>query len=284
MAQAKRSVRTRRGASARKRPPPPQFTAKTADKHVLYQLSVQDAAVEVDFIVKAYQRVHRRAPRTLREDFCGTSLICCHWVKSDPARSATGVDIDPKVLAWGRKHNVAPLGDAAERITLLQADVRAKSARKFDAICAFNFSYWIFTTRDAMRDYFQRVRAGLAPGGIFCLDSYGGWESVEPMYERRSIKRKFTYVWDQDSFDPITHRVVNYIHFEFKDGTKLEKAFRYDWRFWSLPELRELLEEAGFSRVDVYWDRSESEDEEDYRPTTRASNHPGWLAYLVAVR
>ena len=259
------------------------FTAKTADKHVLYQMAVQDAEVEVQFIADAFKDHRKRKALTLREDFCGTALICSHWVSSDKERTATGVDIDAKVLAWGKRNNIAPLGESAQRVELLRQDVRAKSRKKFDAVCAFNFSYWIFTTRDEMRDYFKKVRAGLAKDGIFAMDSYGGWEAVEPMYERRSIKRKFTYVWDQDEFDPVTHRVVNYIHFEFKDGTKLNKAFRYEWRYWSLPELKELLLEAGFSAVHVYWDQAEDEDDEDYKVTKRAENQPGWLAYLVAL-
>ncbi len=193
--------------------------------------------MEVEFIADAYKKLNKKAAHSLREDFCGTQLICAEWVKSGDKRTATGVDIDPKVLAWGKKHNIEPLGDAAGRITQLAQDVRAPSKGKFDAICAFNFSYWIFKTRDEMRGYFEKVKKSLAPGGIFCLDAYGGWEAVEPMYERRNIKGKFTYVWDQDIFDPITHRVVNYIHFEFKDGSKMNKAFTYDWRFWSLPEL-----------------------------------------------
>ncbi|MCA9599930.1 MAG: class I SAM-dependent methyltransferase [Myxococcales bacterium] len=262
----------------------PAFTAKNSDKHVLYQLSVQDAKVEVEFILDAYKKRNKKLPTSLREDFCGTQLICAEWVKSHDKRTATGVDIDKTVLAWGKKHNLAPLGDAEKRVHQLQQDVRAPSRAKFDAICAFNFSYWIFTTRDEMRGYFEKVHKALAPGGVFCIDAYGGWEAVEPMYERRNIKNKFTYVWDQDEFDPITHRVVNHIHFEFKDGSKMNKAFTYVWRYWSLPELAELLSEAGFSNVATYWDRSEEDDEEDYRPTKRAENQPGWLAYMVASR
>ena len=103
------------------------------------------------------------------------------------------------------------------------------------------------------------------------------------MLEPRKVKAGFTYVWDQDSFDPITHDVVNHIHFEFKDGTRLEKAFTYEWRFWTLPEIKELLLEAGFSDVTVYWDQAEVGEDEDYRPSSRAENQPGWLAYLVAL-
>jgi hypothetical protein len=104
--------------------------------------------------------------------------------------------------------------------------------------------------------------------------------------ERRRIKGGFTYIWDQNQFDPISHEVVNYIHFEFKNGSKLERAFEYRWRFWTLPELVELLKAAGYSDVRVYWDVSDldKDEEEDYRPRLRAQNQPGWLAYLVAVR
>jgi SAM-dependent methyltransferase len=260
-----------------------RYTAKTADKHVLYQLSVQAPDTEVDFLNQWFSKIRGRKPLSLREDFCGTAILCASWVKSHGERTATGLDIDKSVLAWGVEHNLGPLSDEQRsRVTLLRQDVRAKVKQKHDIICAFNFSYWIFKTRDEMRAYFQTIRSGLAKGGLFFLDAYGGWESHEPMQEHRKIKAGFTYVWDQNTFDAITHDVTNYIHFEFKDGTKLNKAFRYDWRFWSLPELQELLREAGFSKVHVYWDTSTDETKDAYRERTRAPNQPGWLAYMVA--
>lgn len=260
-----------------------RYTAKTADKHVLYQLSVQAPETEVDFLNAWFTKIAGKKPLSLREDFCGTAILCAEWVKSHAERTATGVDIDRKVLAWGTEHNLGPLSEEQQsRVTLLRQDVRAKVRQKHDLICAFNFSYWIFKTREALVEYFAIVRSGLAPGGLFFLDAYGGWESHEPMKEHRKIKAGFTYVWDQNSFDAITHDVTNYIHFEFQDGTKLPKAFRYDWRFWSLPELQELLREAGFSKVHVYWDTSTDPTEDKYRERTRAPNQPGWLAYLVA--
>lgn len=259
-----------------------KFTAKTADKHVLYQLSVQAPDTEVDFLNSWFTKIRGKKPMTFREDFCGTAILCAAWVKSHKERTATGLDIDRPTLEWGKKHNLAPLGDAQERVTLLQQDVRANVKQKHDIICAFNFSYWLFKTREEMKNYFAHVRSGLAKGGLFFLDAYGGWESHEPMQEHRKIKAGFTYVWDQNTFDAITHDVTNYIHFEFNDGTKLNKAFRYDWRFWTMPELQELLKEAGFSKVHVYWDTSEDETKDAYRERTRAPNQPGWLAYLVA--
>lgn len=269
---------------SRRRRKKPALTAKTADPHRLYQLSVQDTSWEVTFIDRVFKRDRQRAPQSLREDFCGTALLCAEWVKRHRERTATGIDIDAKVLEWGKQHNLAPLDEPGNRITLLRQDVRAPCRRRHDVICAFNFSYWIFRTRDELRRYFAHVRRGLSKDGLFLCDAYGGWEAQEPMLEPRIIKAGFTYVWDQDRFDPVTHSVTNYIHFEFKDGTKLQRAFTYEWRYWTLPELVEVLGEAGFSDTRVYWDTATDENDERYRVRGRAENQPGWIAYLAASR
>ncbi len=231
---------------------------------------------------RVFRSVRKRRPLSMREDFCGTAYLCAEWAKSLPERTAVGVDIDPSVLAWGKEHNLAPINEPGNRVRLLQQDVRAPSPGKFDIVNAFNFSYWIFRTRDEMRDYFKKVRRSLNKEGIFICDAYGGWEAQEPMFEERKVRGGFTYVWDQDVLNPIDHTAKNHIHFKFRDGSELKNAFSYEWRFWSLPELQELLQEAGFSNVQVYWDQSEDEDREDYKPSKRAENQPGWLAYLVS--
>lgn len=275
---------TSRSRRSSKRKNLPNPSARTADKHKLYQQSVQDAEVEVAFIERVFRQLLGRSPETLREDFCGTALLTKTWVQGARLRSAVGVDIDPSVLEWGKKHNLSPIGEPGDKVRLYCQDVRDRVAERVDVIGAFNFSYWVFKTRSELRNYFQTVRRGLVQDGAFFLDAYGGWESQEPMLEKRPIRGGFTYVWDQALFDPITHRVVNHIHFHFKDGTKLERAFTYDWRYWTLPELQELLEEAGFRSVRVYWDTSETVDREAYRVRKNSENQPGWLAYLVATR
>lgn len=277
-----RKARTK--SRANRKPRRPRYTAATADRHELYQLSVQAPDTEVDFMRRTYRKLFGKNPRSMREDFCGTALLCSSWVKSGKDRVATGVDICGDTLEWGRRRNIEPLGEPAERVTLLRQDVRDPTTGKFDVINALNFSYWIFRTREEMRRYFAGVRKSLKREGVFFIDAYGGWESQEPMLESRPIAAGFTYVWDQDAFDPIGHEIVNHIHFEFKDGTKIERAFTYEWRYWTLPELQELLREAGFDEVRVYWDTSPDDERESYRVRSRAENQPGWLAYLVAVK
>ena len=54
----------------------PQFSAATADKHDLYQRSVQDPEIEIAFLQRVYRKTFGRTPLSLREDFCGTALFC----------------------------------------------------------------------------------------------------------------------------------------------------------------------------------------------------------------
>ena len=45
----------------------------------------------------------------------------------------------------------------------------------------------------------------------------------------------FSYFWDQDTYDPINNFAMFYIHFKRKGEKKIEKAFTYDWRMWTIP-------------------------------------------------
>ena len=272
---------------ARTRRKPSGFTARTADKHVLYQLAVQSPEEDVRFLARLYQRMRGREARHLREDFCGTALLCAAWVRGRNERTAEGFDISRETLAWGREHNFASLGERAERIRLHALDVRAPSAKKPDVRCAQNFSYFVFKRREEMLEYFRSVRRDLAPGGIFVLDIYGGPEAMEEEEEERKIEAGFTYVWDQRRYEPATGAYEAHIHFRFRDGSEMKRAFSYDWRLWTLPELKDVLHDAGFPRVDSYWEGTDKDGESGngiFRRSERGENCPAWVTYLVASR
>ncbi len=270
---------------ARRRSKRSALTARSADRHALYQESVQDPEHEVGFITRTFRRARGRLPVSLREDFCGTAFSSAAWVRSSPRRTATGLDLDRSVLAWGERHNRAPLGSAAERLTLVRDDVRRVTRRKFDVCSAMNFSYFCFRERDVLVGYFDAVRRSLVRDGMFFLDIYGGFEAQQETEDDRPMKG-FTYVWEQAEFNPIDNSVVNHIHFRFKDGSRIRRAFTYHWRLWQPVEVREALLDAGFRSVDVYWE-DEDEDGEGtgtFRRRTRAENGACWLAFLVASR
>ena len=76
------------------------------------------------------------------------------------------------------------------------------------------------------------------------------------------------------------------IHFRFPDGSIMRNAFEYDWRLWTLPEVRELLAEAGFEDIQTYWEGTDPDDEEsgngEYTPVREGDADPAYICYIVA--
>ncbi len=266
-----------------------KYTARTADRHELYQLSVQNVEAEIDFIDATYTALRGKPAQTLREDFCGTAASACEWVKRRETNRSIGVDLDGPTLDWGRERNILPLDPKAQqRVTLLQKDVRKTGPKGMgvDVVLAMNFSYWIFQTRQGLRDYFESVLESLDDDGIFVCDFYGGSDTMLEQEEVRKINKHFTYVWDQNKYNPITGDMECRIHFKFPDGTEMRDAFIYEWRLWTLPEIRELLSEAGFEDVTVYWEGTDPEDEEEgngeFTPTMQGEADPAFICYIVS--
>lgn len=258
--------------------------ADRADRHVLYEQSVQSTEFEYEFVDSNFQRLRGRKARLLREDFCGTAQMCCEWVRGRKSNHAIGVDLDPEVLQWGREHHIAGLKPEQQaRVTLLQDNVLSVKTDPVDIVMAMNFSWQIFEQRALLRNYFSAVREGLADDGVLFLDCFGGYDAYREI-EEKTRHKGFTYVWDQASYDPMSGHMDCHIHFHFDDGSKLKNAFTYHWRLYTLPELREILEEAGFARVTVYWQGWDEDDEPDgdFQPATEGEAEAGWICMVSA--
>lgn len=249
-----------------------------------YEQAVQDPENEVRFVSKTFRALRGREAIALREDFCGSAAFSAQWVSSQSDRCAYGVDLDPEPLAYAREQYIAPLPRAtAERLSLVQADVLEHEGAPVDVAVAYNFSYWVFKTRAEMLRYFKQVRACLVEDGLFFLDIMGGAEAgLED--ETVTHHEDFIYYWRHESFNALTHELQCSIGFDFPDGSCLPRAFTYDWRLWSIPELRELLLEAGFSDLRVYWEEEDDEGEGTgvFSEIEHADNEGVWWAYLVA--
>ena len=260
--------------------------ASTADVHALYQQAVQCVEAEIDFVDETFKKLRRRKAKYLREDFCGTANAACEWVRRRRTNRAVAVDLDAEVLEWGRAHNVEPLGAAASQIELVNADVRDVDRGGMDAVLAMNFSYWVLHTRSGLRRYFENVRDALVEDGVFFLDAYGGYDAFREMKETTE-NDGFTYIWDQAWYDPITGRNRCHIHFRFPDGSRIKDAFVYEWRLWTLPEIREILEEAGFHDITVYWQGTDAETGEgdgEFTPAEHGEADAGWITYITALK
>ncbi len=284
----RQAEKKRKKGKKRKKParPPriPRYTARTADRHELYQRSVQAPEEDVKFYLEVYDALRGGRPRHLREDFCGTAYLMSHWVRVDPSFTCEGYDIDAATLAWGVEHNFLPLGEAARRALLRHQDVREPSAEPPDIRVATNFSWQVFKTRRELLGYFRSVYEDLPAGALFVLDIHGGPEAMQEQ-EEITEHDDFDYVWDQDVYWPATGEYTCHIHFRFPDGTALERAFTYEWRLWGLPEVLDVLRDAGFEKLETWWEGTDEDGESGngiFTPDEKGENCLSWITYIVA--
>ena len=272
--------------------------SRRPDRHALYEVAVQGVDWDLDFLERVWR--HRNPghePRLFREDFCSTAALATAWVRRGRDRRAWGVDLDAEPLAWARRHRLPWAREAAKRVTLVRGDVRQPRRPSVDVACALNFSWWVFHERADLVRYLRAARAGLKPRGVLVLNLFGGGDAERALIERtrkraenspdgKSLPR-FTYVWEHASLNPVDRRLVAHIHFELPNGRRLPRAFTYDWRMYTIPELRGALTEAGFRHFEVWaegWDaRAKRGNGVLYKRTT-LDNEDTWIAYAVATR
>lgn len=266
------------------------------DPHALYEAAVQGVDYDLNFATRLFRHLRGREARSLRDDFCATAALAVAFAVRDSSNEAYGVDLDPEALAWAREHRLARLrGSAAERVHLVRGDVRTARVPKVDLTLAYNFSYWVMKSRADLVAYFRSARRGLKKDGVFVVNAFGGTDAMRPLVERRRIPAKsapdgwmlpaFRYVWRQESFNPIDHAFRCSIDFEFARGRALRRAFIYDWRFWTLPEITEAMTAAGFPETRVYveaWDDETRPDPPSARRTVMPQQET-WLALVAGI-
>ena len=252
------------------------------DIHQLYEDSVQCVEAEIDFADETYRDIRGRPAVSLREDFCGTMNTSTEWIRRRKTNIAYCVDVNEKVLAWGEENHLSKLTSGQrKRIKIVNDDVTSVNTPLVDIILAMNFSYWIFKDRKSMVDYYRHAYNSLADDGIFFLDCFGGAEAFQEMKEDTEYDG-FTYVWEQNKYNPITGDGLFYIHFKFNDGSKIKKAFTYNWRVWTIPELTEMLDDAGF-KAHVYWEGTDDDEGNGvFTRATKGDADDSWIAYIVA--
>jgi len=259
------------------------------DKYSLYQAAVQDPVHDAFLYAKFFRLARGFEARELREDFCGTFALSCEWVKANESNSALALDLDPEPLRFGKDHAYQDLSiEERSRLRVLRKNVISTTRPSIDLIVAGNFSFFYFQERSLLLDYFRHCLASLKPRrGALILDMIGGPETIRTGTERRVIRNpstgKFTYTWETRDFDPISNRVQYVIHFELENGKSFRNAFTYDWRLWSIREVRDLLAEAGFKSSRVVWDVAASPDREKHVLKESGANLESWIAYVVGL-
>ncbi|XP_068664069.1 uncharacterized protein [Aristolochia californica] len=321
-------------------------------KFELYQKSVQSPKGDISYLLKFFLLyVGGRLPLHLQEDFCGTALLSTEWLRSDPRRTAVGLDLDLEALLWCLDNNMNRIGSTgSSRLSLFHGNVlqpvkassvsykcegaanspnltglseesalpecESKSTEQIDPerqiddkgctkkidsfpardiVCAFNYSCCCLQSRTELVVYFKHAHSCLSrKGGIFVMDLYGGTSSEAKLRLKRKFSN-FKYVWEQEDFDIINRTTRISLHFQLGKHQTIHHAFSYNWRLWSLPEIKDCLLEAGFRSVH-FWirempdthDRENSEEfnagrDVKYEEVSSFQQRDAWNAYIVAV-
>lgn len=256
------------------------------DKYALYSQAVQSPAEDVKYYRRVYTKLrHGKKPKVLREDFCGTGMISCEWVKLDSTHKSCGLDLDLEPMNYGRENYIPKLTtDQQRRIALIKKDVLESNLASADIAVAVNFSYFLFKKRDVLKRYFENVYHSLNRDGIFVLDIFGGTQCTDAI-EDKTKHKNFTYFWDQKNFDPVTNEAYFEIHFKY-NNKKYESVFTYDWRMWSILEIRELMTEVGFQKSVVYWEGTDKKGHGNgvFKQVEKGEACSSWIAYIAGVK
>ena len=265
------------------------------EKYDYYERAVQSPDAHIDMFEAMYRDLYGKKvtlPKILREDFCGTFRLSTEWCLRNPKNKAIGIDLDSEPVEYGRLLNHEKGHDskiAKDALRILLQDVTKVKLTGIDFAVACNFSFFIFQKRAQLMSYFKNVFQSLNTNGVLLLEMAGGPGMIEKTTDIRKIgdkgQKKFTYLWQQKVFDPIQRRGLYSISFKREDGTKIKDAFTYDWRLWSIPELRDCLAEAGFADSVVFWETShKGKPTGEYIRTDVGDNAYSWVAYILALK
>jgi SAM-dependent methyltransferase len=256
------------------------------DKHTYYEKAVQNPQNELDFFNEKFAEIRGREPKTLREDFCGTAAISCAWTTQGEDYKSWGIDLDPDPISYGKEHHYGKLNDAQKsQMQYIEGNVLNSKTPKVDISFAFNFSYCIFKERQLLLKYFKEAYKSLNDDGVFFVDIFGGPDSQTVMTDVIDHE-SFEYFWECQKYNPLNSECRFAIHFKRKGEKKRENVFVYEWRLWTIMELKEIMEEAGFKQTVTYWEGEDEDGDGDgeFYESVEEENCDAWVTYIAAVK
>lgn len=220
-----------------------------------YDLLMRDAPYErwITFLEQAMARYNLR-PRHIADLGCGTGTLALDLFQK--GYRVTGVDLSEEMLMIAQSKLEMP----SPQMRFLCQDLRELVLPEpCDMAISFCDSLNYILDEDGLRETFARVRQNLKPGGCFLFDVHTEYKLQEKLgnnvfYE---VSDEVTYLW-QSRYDAVAKQVEYDITF-FAVEDEEEELYRrfHEWhvqRAYGQDVLRGLLQEVGFTTVEVYAD------------------------------
>lgn len=207
-------------------------------------------AVWVSRIEKA-ARDRGKAPRSVLDIACGTGIVTSLLYQRG-YRPVFGFDIAGPMIAVARTK-------AAARDEAVEFDVQDAAAfdlpgRTFDmAVCLFDSLNYILDPA-ALRDAFGRIYAHLVPGGLLAFDLNTLYALSHDLFTQRNdwgpVRHDWHAHWDREN-----RRCRVDMRFAIDDAETGETRHFTEThlqRAYTVPEVLEWLEAAGFVRIETF--------------------------------
>lgn len=217
---------------------------------LLYELVHRGTPGDVDMYVRRLAGARR-----VLELGCGWGRVLEALHRAEPERELLGLDLDPGLLERARAR--------VPSAKLWVADMRSfRVDAPVDAVILPYSALWCLDENEDVIACFEAARAALAPGGRLICDAYAADAfhdvvSPEPDDDAPSFvaeihdgARGFR-VFESARWEPERQGFwVSYLHEPLEGGEPIRSGIRHTYRLE--PELRGLLEAAGFSRIRTY--------------------------------
>lgn len=210
-------------------------------------------------------------PSSLLDLGCGTGRHGGEMARRGVA--VTGVDMSEVMLSMARDCRVSGLPEQTPEPEFVKGDAcRVRLGKTFDAVTALFHVMSYQNTEENASALLATAKAHLKPGGIFLFDFwYGpGVLTDRPTERHRDLEDDEVVV--RRHATPILHVNDNIVDVNYdiavqkkSDGTESTLRETHRMRYWFMPELRHLVEGAGFSvEVEGAWLSTDAADDKTW--------------------
>ena len=200
--------------------------------------------------------------------------LCCGFgrISAELARrgcAVTGVDITKTYL------NAAIEDAALDKLEIEYVHADARQFRRpdyFDLAVNLYISFGYFENEADDLLVLRNVHDSLKAGGSFIIETLGKEIAVRDFVEAEWFERAdYTVLTEYEALDSWTRLQNRWIL--IKDGKRIEKVFSQ--RLYAASELRELMYEAGFDKVEIYGDWEEQAYDQDAKKLIAVGRRKG---------